>query len=316
MLSQRRVGLASSANVAPHRSGPASRNICGEMCMQSYKSHAAAAFAALNAELYHAAKEDTPAGALNPFILMAGPELQRQPWLEPYFSRAMLCDIHAAMEGCETLYVQMHDLLNLLSLQFNPVTPDDQRAISQWIGQGYGLWIPEKYIVWMTERECEDAITRLTSFIASDSLARDDMQFVRWHVPFVLHTARMGHQVRDAAGQRVQTKLVMLTPRCFVLWFKERLILAVKTRLEQCPENPLWILPDGKMQGIHVATDQDYTDFVAWRKDVCQPARRGNQGRGKYSGSGQEFYETIIGLIRLANRKGMEPTETNTPSCS
>jgi len=68
MLSQRRVGLASSANVTPHRSGPASRNICGEMCMQSYKSHAAAAFAALNAELYHAAKEDTPAGALNPFI--------------------------------------------------------------------------------------------------------------------------------------------------------------------------------------------------------------------------------------------------------
>ncbi len=89
--------------------------------MQPHIIRAAEAFAALNAELYHAARGAcTLPGDLDPFVMLAGPDLLRNPWLEDYYDRTMLHEIYTAMRGREELYSQVHDLLDLLSLQFQP----------------------------------------------------------------------------------------------------------------------------------------------------------------------------------------------------
>src|SRR5215831_5645991 len=118
--------------------------------MKSLRSRAAAAVAALTDELYQSSRAYTQSGELDPFVLLAGPELLRRPWLGQYFNLAMLDEIYTAMRGREELYEQMHDLLALLGLMFNPITPEQQRAASQLLSREYGLDILDRYIVDMT----------------------------------------------------------------------------------------------------------------------------------------------------------------------
>jgi hypothetical protein len=99
----------------------------------------------------------------DPAVLMIGPELLRKPFFEQFNPRELLRKIYAPMNGREELYCQIGDLMNLLSLQQLLITHDDQRSVSRKIEAMVGLWIPAQYIVWMTDRECEGAITRLAS---------------------------------------------------------------------------------------------------------------------------------------------------------
>jgi hypothetical protein len=276
--------------------------------MDTYTSRMAAAFACLTAELYDTARAITPPGALDPFVILVGPEFRRQPALERYVNPSIVRAINVAMNGREELYSQMRDLLLLLQLQFNPLKPQRQRAIAQWYWQQFEICTEPSQLVWMTERECWAAMKRLTTFITAD-WNEEITRYVAWHVPFVLHTARMQHQLREATGRRVKRQPTLLTPQPFIWWFKERLLCAVKTRLDRCPENPLWVLPNGTMRGLHLATEQDYTDFGTWKTAVCQPVRRGPRSGPRDYADVPEFLETVAKFIRSQHDKGMSTAQ-------
>jgi hypothetical protein len=242
--------------------------------MDQHKTRAAAAFAALTAKLYQAAGEDTPPAALNPFVLLAGPELLRRPWLEQYFDRAIVREIHAAMQGREELYGQMHDLRNLLRLQTHPLTPDTQRAVSQGLAQEYDVFIPPKDIVWMTDQDIEAASTRLTAFMTTQISDPELVRYVNRHVPLVLSTANREHTLRPAKGRTVRIHPMQLAPHALERWFQERLLHAVDMRLTGDPENPLWVLPDGRVHGFPLATRRQLRELTDWLDWLCTPKQR------------------------------------------
>jgi hypothetical protein len=214
-------GLASPASAALYHSGPASHIItCREVPMDPHKARAAAALAALTADLYQSSRVYTRPGAPDPVVIMVGPELQNHPWLEGYLDRAIVREFRAAMQGREEWYIQAHDLLNLLQLQFAPITPALQYAVSQMLWQEYGLWIPATSIVQMTGHEIQDATGRLTAFLATEGLEADMVQYARRDIPLVIHTAYMEHAL-CVAGKTVHIRPTRLTIEGFVMWFRE-----------------------------------------------------------------------------------------------
>ena len=240
------------------------------------------------------------------FVRMCGPDLRRHPWQEQLYDRTTLRKIDQAMRGKEEFYSDTHDLLSLLQLQFDPITSDQRREVSRSIASQTGLFIPDKSIVQMTDREVDAAMMRLAAASVSsapDLQPPEVMKFFQWNVPHVLHTAVMMHTLPGRNGRKVRVQPMQLPLPIFRLWFQERLLRTVVTRSQHAPENPVWFSPGGTPQSTRRFADpteelRAYNQVLELTRRVCEPAPR---GRPKGSGT-FETREEFLAALRLVIR--------------
>src|SRR5207245_11042426 len=96
-----------------------------------------------------------------------------------------------------------------------------------------------------------------------------------------------------------------------VWWFKQRLLLAVKTRLKRYPDNPLWVLPNGVYRDVRTPTPQEWSDFGKLLQAVYSPVRPGRPKGSGFHHDAKDFLSKVLPVMCDLIRKGRQPTQEN-----
>jgi len=95
-------------------------------------------------------------------------------------------------------------------------------------------------------------------------------------------------------------------------WFRQSLILASRVTLERFPDNPLWMAPDGSIQGAQHPRFQrlHYCEWEELNERVCAPVKRGRcMGSGGRFRDAQDFREAVIRDLRALRQRGRDETQ-------